>query len=79
MLGQIAFNIASLAAILIMLSIGLQLVAGLLGVINIAHGELVLLGAYGAYAFTLAGGWAWSHSCSIAACCVSCTTVRSRR
>jgi branched-chain amino acid transport system permease protein/urea transport system permease protein len=59
MLGQVAFNIVSYAAILIMLSIGLQLVAGLLGVINVAHGELVLIGAYGAFALTLAGGNIW--------------------
>jgi branched-chain amino acid transport system permease protein/urea transport system permease protein len=58
-LGQIAFNIASLAAILIMLSIGLQLVAGLLGVINIAHGELVLVGAYTVYAISLVNVSPW--------------------
>ena len=57
--GQVAFNIVSYAAILIVLSIGLQLVAGLLGVINVAHGELVLIGAYGAFALTLADANLW--------------------
>jgi branched-chain amino acid transport system permease protein/urea transport system permease protein len=58
-IAQVAFNILSYAAILVMLSIGLQLVAGLLGVINVAHGELVLVGAYGAFAITLASGSLW--------------------
>ena len=40
------FGIASLA----MLALGLAIVLGLLGVLNLAHGELVMIGAYCAYA-----------------------------
>lgn len=40
------FGIASLA----ILALGLAIVLGLLGVLNLAHGELVMIGAYCAYA-----------------------------
>ena len=39
------FGIASLAII----ALGLAVVLGLLGVLNLAHGELVMIGAYCAY------------------------------
>ena len=39
------FGIASLA----ILALGLAVVLGLLGVLNLAHGELVMVGAYCAY------------------------------
>lgn len=40
------FNGLSLAAVLILISLGLAVVFGLRGVINLAHGELFMLGAY---------------------------------
>jgi len=46
------FAIASLA----ILALGLAVVLGLLGVLNLAHGELVMIGAYCAYAVQ-ANGW----------------------
>ena len=39
------FGIASLA----ILALGLAVVLGLLGVLNLAHGEIVMVGAYCAY------------------------------
>ena len=46
------YGIASLAII----ALGLAVVLGLLGVLNIAHGELVMIGAYCAYVVQ-SSGW----------------------
>ena len=48
---NIAFGIATLAV----LALGLAIVFGLLGVLNIAHGELVMVGAYAAWIVQSAG------------------------
>lgn len=40
----------SIASILLMVALGLAIVYGITGVINLAHGELVMLGAYSAWA-----------------------------
>ena len=56
--GQVAFNMASYAAILIMLSVGLQIVAGLLGIINIANsGPQVIAPALAAPLVSQLGGY----------------------
>jgi urea transport system permease protein len=43
------FNGISLASILLMMSLGLAITFGLMGVINMAHGEMLMLGSYTAY------------------------------
>ena len=43
------FQGASLASILLLMSVGLAIVFGLMGVINMAHGELMALGAYATF------------------------------
>jgi urea transport system permease protein len=43
---ETAFQGASLASILVLMALGLAIVFGLMGVINMAHGELMALGAY---------------------------------
>lgn len=43
------FNGASLFSVLLLMAIGLAIVFGLMGVINMAHGELMALGAYMTY------------------------------
>ena len=43
------FNGVSLFTILLLMAIGLAIVFGLMGVINMAHGELMALGAYMTY------------------------------
>src|SRR3954467_5366248 len=48
-----AFNGLSLFTILVLMAIGLAIVFGLMGVINMAHGELMAMGAYTSY------GTAW--------------------
>src|SRR4051794_41078369 len=45
-----AFNGLSLFTILVLMAIGLAIVFGLMGVINMAHGELMAMGAYTTYA-----------------------------
>src|SRR5438552_876719 len=48
-LVETAFQGASLASILLIMSVGLAIVFGLMGVINMAHGELMALGAYSTF------------------------------
>jgi len=40
------FNGISIGAVLLIAALGLAIVFGLMGVINLAHGELMMLGAY---------------------------------
>jgi urea transport system permease protein len=47
------FNGFSLFSILLLMSIGLAIVFGLMGVINMAHGEMMALGAYMTYVASL--------------------------
>ena len=46
---QNAFSGLSLASILILVSLGLAIVYGLAGIINMAHGEFLMIGAYTTY------------------------------
>jgi len=48
-----AFNGLSLFTVLLMMALGLAIVFGLMGVINLAHGELMAMGAYATYATSL--------------------------
>ena len=43
------FNGISIGAVLLIVALGLAIVFGLMGVINLAHGELMMLGAYTTY------------------------------
>ena len=40
------FNGISIGAVLLIAALGLAIIFGLMGVINMAHGELMMLGAY---------------------------------
>ena len=53
LIGQ-AFNGASVGSILLLVALGLALSFGLMNVINMAHGELIMVGAYAAYVMQ---GW----------------------
>jgi len=46
---ETVFQGASLGSILLLMSVGLAIVFGLMGVINMAHGELMALGAYSTF------------------------------
>ncbi|SDI04210.1 urea ABC transporter permease subunit UrtB [Pseudomonas panipatensis] len=52
LLGQ-AFSGLSLGSILLLAALGLAITYGLLGVINMAHGEMLMLGAYATYVVQL--------------------------
>jgi branched-subunit amino acid ABC-type transport system permease component len=43
------FNGVAIGSVLMMAALGLAIVFGLMGVINLAHGELIMLGAYTTY------------------------------
>lgn len=51
-----AFNGLSVFTILVLMALGLAIVFGLMGVINMAHGEIMALGAYVTYATSLLFG-----------------------
>jgi len=44
------FELLSLSSILMMIALGLAITFGVMGVINMAHGEMLMIGAYSAYA-----------------------------
>lgn len=46
---EIVFSGLSLSSILLLMALGLAITFGLMGVINMAHGELMMLGAYTTY------------------------------
>jgi urea transport system permease protein len=48
MIGRV-FSGASLGSILLLAALGLAITYGLMGVINMAHGELIMIGAYATY------------------------------
>jgi len=54
-----ALNGLSLAAILILVSLGLAVIFGMLGIVNLAHGELFMLGAYVVATISMAGASPW--------------------
>ncbi len=43
---NVIFNGISIGSVLLIAALGLAVVFGLMGVINMAHGELIMLGAY---------------------------------
>ncbi len=53
-----AINVVYAVSTLAVLTLGLAVIFGLLGVLNIAHGEFVMIGAYCAY---LTQSWNWPY------------------
>ena len=67
-----AFTGLSIFTILMLMALGLAIVFGLMGVINMAHGELMAMGAHVTYGTSISlrpsslSGWGcilWSESC----------------
>ena len=48
---KLAFDIAAFASIMVLVVSGLAVIASLMGIFNLGHGEFVLLGAYTVYLF----------------------------
>jgi urea transport system permease protein len=44
-----AFHVLSLSSVLMLVALGLAITFGLMGVINMAHGEMIMIGAYSTY------------------------------
>jgi len=66
------FSGISLGSILILMALGLSIIFGLMGVINMAHGELMMIGAYTAYILQLffvrfmpEGAFNWYFVCAV--------------
>jgi len=55
-IAQNIFNGLSLGSILILMALGLSIIFGQMGVINMAHGELMMIGAYATYEMQLLFG-----------------------
>ncbi|MBI2525632.1 MAG: urea ABC transporter permease subunit UrtB [Candidatus Rokubacteria bacterium] len=55
---ELGFQGLSLSSILLLMALGLAIVFGLMGVINMAHGELMALGAYATF---VTQGWFRAH------------------
>ena len=53
LLFESLFNGVAIGSVLLMAALGLAIVFGLMGVINLAHGELMMLGAYTTYVVQL--------------------------
>ena len=53
-----AINVLYAVSTLAVLALGLAVIFGLLGVLNIAHGEFIMIGAYCAY---LVQSWGWPY------------------
>lgn len=56
---QQVLNASSLAAVVVLVALGLAIIFGLMGVINMAHGELFMVGAYTTYMLATAGLSPW--------------------
>jgi branched-chain amino acid transport system permease protein len=57
--GQVFVNGVSLSAIYILVALGFTLLFGIMRVVNFAHGEFAMLGAFAYYHLTKDLGWHW--------------------
>src|SRR5579872_6333136 len=57
-----AINVVYAVSTLAVLALGLAVIFGLLGVLNIAHGEFIMIGAYCAY---LIESWHWPYLAAV--------------
>jgi branched-chain amino acid transport system permease protein len=69
MIVSYAYSAVTNVAVLLLLSMGLALVFGTRGIINLAHGEFVMLGAYVAMRLT-AHGWPFVAAIAVATACL---------
>ncbi len=57
---QLAFDILAFSAIMVLVVAGLAIIASMMGIFNLGHGEFVLLGAFTVYLFREAGLPVWT-------------------
>jgi urea transport system permease protein len=77
----LAFAGVSLGSILLLAALGLAITYGLMGVINMAHGELIMIGAYATYVVQnlfrahLPGAFDWYLACAVPASFLAAAAV----
>jgi urea transport system permease protein len=77
----LAFAGISLGSILLLAALGLAITYGLMGVINMAHGELIMIGAYATYVVQnlfrshLPGAFDWYLACAVPASFLTAAVV----
>jgi branched-chain amino acid transport system permease protein len=57
---QLIFDIMAFSAIMVLVVAGLAIIASMMGIFNLGHGEFVLLGAFTVYVFREAGMPVWT-------------------
>jgi urea ABC transporter permease protein UrtB len=67
-----AINVLYAVSTLAVLALGLAVIFGLLGVLNIAHGEFIMIGAYCAY---LVQSWKWPYLLALPLALAICGVV----
>jgi urea transport system permease protein len=67
-----AINVLYAVSTLAVLALGLAVIFGLLGVLNIAHGEFVMIGAYCAY---LIQSWEWPYPVALPLALAICGVI----
>jgi urea transport system permease protein len=53
---SLLINGLSIASILLLISLGLSIAFGMMGIINFAHGEFIMIGSYATYLVGVMGG-----------------------
>ena len=68
--GQLLFSALVIGSLYAIVALGLNLVYGTMRLLNVAHGDVVMLGAYTAYWLLAAFGWSplWT-ACLVAIAC----------
>ena len=63
---QHCFNALTLGSLYALIAIGYTMVYGILRLINFAHGDILMVGAYFVFFGTFAYGWPWGVAAIIA-------------
>ena len=66
MFFQHCFNALTLGSLYALIAIGYTMVYGILRLINFAHGDILMLGAYFVFFGTFAYGWPWGVAAVVA-------------
>ena len=57
---KLLFDILAFSSIMVLVVLGLAVIASMMGIFNLGHGELVLMGAYTVFVFRELGLPVWS-------------------
>ena len=59
-IAKLVFDILAFSSIMVLVVLGLAVIASMMGIFNLGHGEFVLLGAYTVFVFRELGLPEWS-------------------